>query len=255
MREKTLRDLKSAIYETFDGTGSQKSFVNDLLEEHRGEPLTETDVHLDCSEYRIVLRDITNATNERTLISAVIPKGIVCHNTLRTIRNYKIEPYEDALSDEYLHDFYQRIFTDQELFVGLGLINSLPFDYLLRTKVDTHVVTYKFKESQVPHLTNGDDWFHYISERAARLNCYGEEFADMRDRLGGIDPATNEDERRELQAEIDAATFHAYGLEHRDVKFVLDDFHRVSNPRIMTEDYFDRVFEKFDVLADEGPFN
>ncbi|MUV49726.1 Eco57I restriction-modification methylase domain-containing protein [Haloarcula sp. CBA1122] len=254
MREKTLRDLKSAIYETFDGTGSQKGFVNELLEEHRGEPLTDADVLLDCTEYRIVLRDITNATNERTLISAVIPKGVVCHNTLRTIRNYKIEPYEEGLSNEYLHDFYQRVFTDEELFVGVGLINSLPFDYLLRTKVDTHVVTYKFKESQVPHLTDGDDWFHYISERAARLNCYGEEFAEMRDRLGGIDPATDEEERSELQAEIDAAAFHAYGLERRDVKFVLDDFHRVSNPRIMTDEYFDRVFEKFDVLAEEGPF-
>ncbi|RLM33115.1 Eco57I restriction-modification methylase domain-containing protein [Haloarcula sp. Atlit-120R] len=254
MREKTLRDLKSAIYETFDGTGSQKGFVNELLEEHRGEPLTDADVLLDCTEYRIVLRDITNATNERTLISAVIPKGVVCHNTLRTIRNYKIEPYEEGLSNEYLHDFYQRVFTDEELFVGVGLINSLPFDYLLRTKVDTHVVTYKFKESQVPHLTDGDDWFHYISERAARLNCYGEEFAEMRDRLGGIDPATDEKERSELQAEIDAAAFHAYGLERRDVKFVLDDFHRVSNPRIMTDEYFDRVFEKFDVLAEEGPF-
>jgi hypothetical protein len=76
----------------------------------------------------------------------------------------------------------------------------------------------------------------------------------MRDRLGGIDPATDEHERRELQAEIDAAAFHAYGLERRDVKFVLDDFHRVENPRLMTEDYFDVVFEKFDRLEMEGPF-
>ena len=254
MREKTLPDLKSAIYEAFDGTGSQKSFVNELLEDHRERPLTEADILLDCTEYRIVLRDITNATNERTLISAVIPPGVVCHNTLRTIRNYKIEPYEDGLSDECLHNFYQRVFTDEELFVGLGLINSLPFDYLLRTKVDTHVVTYKFKESQVPHLTEGDEWFHYISERAARLNCYGEEFSEMREWLGGIDPATEQAERRELQAEIDAAAFHAYGLERRDVQFVLNDFHRVGNPRIMTEEYFDTVFEKFDVLVKEGPF-
>jgi hypothetical protein len=129
MREKTIRDLKSAIYEEFDGTGSQKGYVNDLLEEHRGKPLSEDDVLLDCTEYRIVLRDITNATNERTLISAVIPKGVVCHNTLRTIRNYKIEPYEDGLSEEPLHNFYRRIFTNKELFAGLGLINSLPFDY------------------------------------------------------------------------------------------------------------------------------
>ena len=75
----------------------------------------------------------------------------------------------------------------------------------------------------------------------------------MRERLGGIEPATEHRKRRELQAEIDAAAFHAYGLSRRDVKFVLDDFHRVSNPRIMTEEYFDMVFEKFDMLAKEGP--
>jgi hypothetical protein len=106
----------------------------------------------------------------------------------------------------------------------------------------------------MPRLTEGDDWFDYISTRAAKLNCYGDEFAEMRDRLDGIDPATGPMNRQELRAEIDAAAFHAYGLERRDVKFVLDDFHRVSNPRLMTEEYLDMVFEKFDFLATEGPF-
>ena len=253
MREKTIRDLKSAIYGEFDGTGSQKGFVNDLLEEHRGKPLSEEDVLLDCTEYRIVLRDITNATNERTLISAVIPKGVVCHNTLRTIRNYKIKPYEDGLSEEPLHNFYRRIFTDKELFAGLGLINSLPFDYLLRTKVDTHVVTYKFKESQVPHLTADDDYFEYIALRAARLNCYGDEFAEMRERLGGIEAATEESERRTVQAEMDAAAFCAYDLDRGDVEFILEDFHKVQHPRMMNEEYFEMVLEKFERLNQKAP--
>jgi hypothetical protein len=253
MREKTIRDLKSAIYGEFDGTGSQKGFVNDLLEEHRGKPLSEEDVLLDCTEYRIVLRDITNATNERTLISAVIPKGVVCHNTLRTIRNYKIKPYKDGLSEEPLHNFYRRIFTDKELFAGLGLINSLPFDYLLRTKVDTHVVTYKFKESQVPHLTADDDYFEYIALRAARLNCYGDEFAEMRERLGGIEAATEKSERRKVQAEMDAAAFCAYGLDRGDVEFILDDFHKVQDPRMMDEEYFEMVLEKFERLNQKAP--
>jgi len=60
-------------------------------------------------------------------------------------------------------------------------------------------------------------------------------------------------ERNELQAEIDAAAFHAYGLERREVQYILDDFHRVHSPRIMTEEYFDMVFEKFDILEEEGP--
>ncbi|WP_224214598.1 Eco57I restriction-modification methylase domain-containing protein [Natrinema longum] len=249
MREKTVGDLKKAIYEEFDGSGSQKSFVNNLLEEHRGRSLSKKDVLLDSTEARIVLRDITNSTNERTLISTVLPEGIVCHNTLRTVRNYQIEPFEEGLTEDPLHSFYQRIFTDKELFVGVGLLNSLPFDYLIRTKVDTHIVTYKFKETQMPHLSEGDEWFDYIWKRAARLNCYGEQFEEIRDRLGGIDPATDMDERREVQAELDAAAFHAYGLDRDQTEFVLDDFHRVQNPRLMDEDYFETVLEKYDELS------
>jgi len=133
---------------------------------------------------------------------------------------------------------------------ALGLLNSIPFDFLMRTKSDTHIVMYKFEESQIPHLTAGDDWFEYISNRAARLNCYGGEFEEMRECLGGVQPATDKDERLKLQAEIDAAAFHAYGLNRQDVEFVLEDFHRVNNPRKMTQEYFDMVFEKYDELEE-----
>jgi len=34
----------------------------------------------------------------------------------------------------------------------------------------------------MPRLTDGDDWFQYISERSARLNSYGEAFEEMRNR-------------------------------------------------------------------------
>lgn len=75
----------------------------------------------------------------------------------------------------------------------------------------------------------------------------------MRGRLGRIDPATDPEERKRLQAEIDAAAFHAYGLNSEETRFVCDDFHRVQNPRLMTDDYFESVVEKYDELTEEGP--
>lgn len=128
------------------------------------------------------------------------------------------------------------------------MINSLPFDYLMRTKIDTHIVMYKFEESQVPRLTEGDEWFEHIWTRAAKLNCYGDRFAEMRDSLG-IEAATTESKRRQIQAELDAGAFYAYGLTREQTKFILDDFYMVQNPRRMTEDYFDLVLEKFDELS------
>lgn len=253
IREKNYRKLKRGLYDAFDGSGSQKKFVNKLLNQHRGEELSNDDVLLDSTEYRIVYRDIARANDERTMIASVVPKGTVCHNKLHTVRPYKINPTEEDLSESPLHSVYERIFSDNELFVALGLLNSIPFDFLMRTKIDTTVVMYKFQESQMPRLTKGDNWFEYISQRAARLNCYGEEFEEMRDRLGGVEPATDEKKREELQAEIDAASFHAYGLNREDTQFVLDDFHRVNNPRRMTDEYFELVLEKYDELDETGP--
>jgi hypothetical protein len=253
IREKNLRRLKRALYDAFDGSGSQIGFVNELLEDTRGKPLSEADVLLDCTEYRLGFREISNATNERSFITAVIPTEIVCHHKLPTIRPYTINPSRESLVESNLHGTYRRIFTDEELFTVEGLLNSIAFDYLIRTKLDTSLGMYMIEESQAPRLTEGDNWFHFISERAARLNCYGKEFEEMRKRLNGIEPVTEEEERRKIQAEIDAAVFHAYGLDRREVEFLLNDFHKVSNPRLMDKEYFSMVLEKYDLLEQDGP--
>ncbi|MFC6836982.1 Eco57I restriction-modification methylase domain-containing protein [Halomarina ordinaria] len=251
IREKSLPKLKRGIYDAFDGSGSQIGFVNELLEERRGKSLSEDDVLLDCTEYRIAYRDIARSSDERTLIASVLPKEVVCHDKAPTLRPYRIAPEEEDLTESNLHSVYERIYSDRELFVAVGLLNSLPFDFLMRTKIDSTVVFYKLRESQAPRLTDGDEWFDHIWKRAARLNCYGEEFEELRDRLGGVEPATSMSERREVQAELDAAAFHAYGLNHEQTKFVLDDFHRVQNPRLMDEDYFDMVLRKYEAVKTE----
>jgi len=251
IREKDKKNLKTAIYNSFDGSGSQKGFVNDLLEKHRGNPLQEQDVLLDCTEYRMVYRHTTGPANERSLIVAVIPKGVVCHNALTTIRPYEINPSEEDLENDILHDVYDRIFTYEELLVAAGLLNSIPTDYLIRSKVEENINMFHILGTQVPRLSNGDEWFSYISERAARLNCYGEQFRELRQSLNNIQPVKSESERRQVQAELDAAAFHAYGLNLEEVKFLLDDFYKVDNPRMMNEDYFDSVMKKYKQLKEE----
>lgn len=57
--------------------------------------------------------------------------------------------------------------------------------------------------------------------------------------------------RRRIQTELDAAAFHAYGLVREQTAFVIDDFHRVQNPRLMDDDYFDLVLNRYDELAEE----
>jgi type I restriction-modification system DNA methylase subunit len=248
IREKEVRNLKTALYNQFEGSGSQKKFVNDLLEDTRGEPLSKDDVRLDCTNPRIAFRDIGNTTNERTFIAAVLPTGVVCHSKLRTFRPYKINAEESDLTEFPLQSIYQPRFTEKEMFAAVGLINSLPFDYLMRTKIDNTLVAYKVRESQVPRLTNGDEWFDYIWQRAARLNCYGDDFESLRKKLN-ITPVTSHQDRKQTQAEIDAGSMHAYGLNRSEAKHILDNFGRVENSRLMDDVYFEMVLEKYDAIS------
>jgi hypothetical protein len=248
IREKDKKNLKTSIYEAFDGTGSQKGFVNELLQEHRGKPLQEDDVLLDCTEYRMVYRHTTGPANERSLIVAVIPKDVVCHNALTTIRPYKIQPSKEDLSNECLYTMYEDIFTKEELFVASGLLNSIPTDYLIRSKVEENINMFHILGTQVPRLTEGNKWFDFISNRAARINCYGEQFTELRSALN-IKPVESEQERRKMQIELDAGAFHAYGLSEEEVEFVLNDFYKVDNPRMMTQAYFERVLEEYVSLS------
>ncbi len=250
IREKSYRRLKRALYDAFDGTGSQKRFVNELLREERGDELSLRDVLLPSTEYRLGFRRVARATDEKSTIAAVVPPGPVCDYSFYVVDPFEISPERGDLTETPLHSVYERVFTDRELFVALGLLNSLPFDFLVGRKIDNSIPIYSFNETQVPALTAGDDWFDYVSERAARLNCYGEAFTEMRERLGGVTPATEPAERERLRAEIDAAAFHAYGLDRSETAFVLDDFHRVEDPRLLTDDYFDRVLEVYDRITE-----
>ncbi|MFC7197319.1 hypothetical protein ACFQL4_26200 [Halosimplex aquaticum] len=173
IRKKDRKRLKTTIYNRFDGTGSQVSFVDDLLEEHGRGPLSVDDVLLDCAKPRLIFREISNTTNERSFISTVIPEGIVCHHKAPVIRPHEMNPEEENLPEEPLHSVYEPIFEGKELFVALGLLNSIPFDYLVRTKLDTSMSMNVIEEAQLPRLTDGDEWFHFIADRAAQLNCYG----------------------------------------------------------------------------------
>lgn len=246
IREKKQRDLKNAIYHDLNLKGlSMKGAVNDLLEKRRSRELTPDDVLLDCNAPRIVYRDVARPTDERTMIGAVIPSGIVCHNKLHTVSRFEPKPAgRDELEEFPLHNIYHRTLTDEEMFAALGLLNSLPVGYLMRSKIDSTVVMYKVKESQMPHLTEGDDCFDYIWQRAARLSFYGPQFEDLREKLD-LTPANTKAERDRLRAEIDAAALTVYGLSDHEAEYLIEDFYRTDDPTLMTDDYFDLVLEKY----------
>jgi len=72
--------------------------------------------------------------------------------------------------------------------------------------------------------------------------------SSRRSPTASIDCATDPEERERIQAELDAAALHAYGLDREQTAFVLKDFHRVRDPRRMTDAYFDRVLSAYDAM-------
>jgi len=249
IREKKLSRVKKEIFNQLDGSGTMVSFVDGVLQEERGEDLSEWDVKLPSTTYRIGFRRVARGTDERSVIAAVVPPGPVCDYSFYVCEPFDINVSRDLLSESPLRSIYDRVFTDRELFAALGLMNSMPFDFLIRRKIDNSIPIYSFEETQLPDISHGDDWFEFIWRRAARLNCYGDAFEEMRDRLGDIEPATSESERRELQAEIDAAAMRAYGMKRKQAAFVVEQYHRVHDPRVRDNKYFDLVLNKYDEIA------
>ena len=84
--------------------------------------------------YRAACREIARSTDERTAIAALLPPGVLCGHTISVERRPARRPNAAALS-------------------LVGVMNSFPFDWLLRQKAAVHVSLYILSELPVPQLT------------------------------------------------------------------------------------------------------
>ena len=149
-------------------------------------------------------RDITNTTNERTVIATVLPRRGV---------NHKIP----------------LLFSDQPLNLVvclLGNMLALPFDFVARQKVGgTNLALFYLK--QLPALPPN---FYTESRLAAlvpsllELIYTSHALAPFARDLGHDGPpfAWNEERRAHLRADLDAFYARAYGLTRDRLRYVLD---------------------------------
>ncbi len=162
---------------------------------------------LGYQRYRLAFRDISNATNERTLIAAILPRYVFAGNT--------------AIVESEVHD--------RDMLFLVALLNSFCDDYLIRHKVNVHVNMFYMYQMPLPRLFPGNPYFDAIVPRAARLTCTRAEFADLWREVMGEDwdessGATDPTERQRLRDEIDAIVAHLYGLSRADFDHILGTF-------------------------------
>ena len=201
-------------------------------------------------KWLIAFRNVTNATNERTLILTVLPWVGVGHSapTVRTLAKPQLQC------------------------CLMANLNSLILDYIARQKIGGMNMTF-FVFKQLPTLAPRDYQhadIRFIVERVEKLICTA---VDVNGFLVALSEAALSswvpDERNAMRSELDAYYAHLYGLTRDELRYVLDpkdvfgeDFpsetFRVLKEREEKEfgEYRTRrlVLEAFDKLAESPRF-
>lgn len=165
-------------------------------------------------------RDITNATNERTVIASILPRTGVGNQMPLMLFS---QP-EDV-----------RLFT-----AILANLNALVFDFVARHKTGgTHMNYFIYKQLPVlppERYTNSDLMF--IVPRVLELTYTADDLASWAEDLGydGLPFVFNLDRRAIIRAELDALYARKYGLTRDELRYILDP------AEIMGEEYPSETF-------------
>jgi hypothetical protein len=173
---------------------------------------------LDYQEFRLGCRKIARNTDERTMISTIIPP------------NFHAENFQSV---HVFEENGKRYISRKEMLFLCAIWNSFTLDYQLRLRVTANVNFFYVYQLPVPRLTEKDPAFRPIVERAARLICTTPDFDDLA-REAGIGShkqgATEPVERARLRAELDGLIAHLYGLTEAEFAYILTTFPLVKDP-------------------------
>ena len=151
-------------------------------------------------------RDISNSTNERTIISSVLPRVATGHKL----------PLVMPSRDVGL----------ERMVVLNAFTSSLVLDYVARQKIAaTNVSFFIYKQLPLfsPHSIT-EDIVAFILPRVIELIYTSQEFAGFAADLGypGQPFIKNETRERQLRAELDAFVAKLYGLSREEFQYILD---------------------------------
>lgn len=136
-------------------------------------------ISLHYEDFRVVIRSIASKTNERTLVSTIIPKDNFIGNSLFCVIPRFLDLDSALKKKENFRDCFKEHLSPSESMYLCALLNSFVVDYILRQKITTNLNSFFLYEIPIPRLSNGDWFFEQIVPRAARLICTTEEFSDM----------------------------------------------------------------------------
>jgi hypothetical protein len=165
---------------------------------------------LPCQHPRIAFRDITNRTNQRTVIAALVPPKMFLTNAAP----YLLWPRGDEQDAAYL----------------LGVLASLSLDWYARRFVETHVNFFILNPFPIPRPKRSDPRWRRTIEISGRLAAVDKRYAAWAEAVGVEYGPVETEDRFDMLCELDAVVAHLYGLEEKHLIHVFETFHEPWKP-------------------------
>jgi hypothetical protein len=160
---------------------------------------------LPCLRPRIAFRDVTNRTNRRTVIAALLPPKVLITNT----GPYFVWPRGDEKDQAFL----------------LGLFCSIPLDWYARRFVEIHMNFHILNAFPVPRTGRDNPLWQRVVALAGRLASPDNRFRQWARAVGVECGRLEDDEKEDMIHELDAVVAHLYGLSEGQLRHIFETFH------------------------------
>ena len=162
---------------------------------------------LGCLEPRILFRDVTRATDTRTVRAALVPGEVVAVHKAPSL----VWPKGTVHDEAYL----------------LGVLSSMILDWYARRLVEITLSFTLLNGFPIPESDPKTDLVAArVAQIAGRLAAVDERFAEWAAEVGvAVGSVPDEDTRYDLVCELDACVAHLYGLDESDLAVIYGTFH------------------------------
>ena len=162
---------------------------------------------LPCRHPRIAFRDVSRATDTRTVRAALVPPEIVITHQAP----YLLWPKGTHRDEAFL----------------LGVLSSMILDWYARRVVEAHLTFHLLNNFPIPDAdVDEDPVADRVVEIAGRLAAIDDRYAEWAEEVGvPVGSVTDEATKQDLICELDACVAHLYGLDEDDLAVVYETFH------------------------------
>ena len=154
---------------------------------------------------RIAFRDITNRTNNRTVIACLLPPNTFITNKGPVL----MMPRGDEMDEAFL----------------LGVLSSIPLDWYARRFVETNVNFFILNPFPIPRPERTNPLWQRVVQLSGRLACPDERFADWAEAVGVEYGLLEPEDKKDKIHELDAVVAHLYGLSEAQLTHIYETFH------------------------------